>query len=666
MSDKICLPLRPDWMRRPYFGPERIEPKPGESQEAPPKGWVKDGMRCTALPGFLLEPTAGLFLVAGPRGIGKTSMVRHCLGTAARQDTGKRQNAADSQDVTYHLVDAADLGLYESVDAKRLERVLLEGLFRALCERLIEIEYRGRLFTNAATPWLRRLFSPLKWLSEHAGPKWLRSRFDELVKILERRLPPSEDKAEFWRDLYSLAERASADSHERRQEDGNTGSAEISGTLASHGIGFKGLGKWVRKRSTQSVWTNRTDALRAEFRALLLRHKNKDWPVLVLDEWDRFGDKHDNKVPSVEHALQALARLKSLLADYPAAVVVVGGEELYCRVRLATPSAQTPGAPSHESEIPLEEPSGYANIFNQRCFLSPLPAWADHNPAADNDAIEEEDREPLLYPYLLSLLDTEKIELTKEEEADARKLAYLLLLEVGPDPHGLKLWVGRNLSADGRCLAPPWDTHSEVKVLMSQVVAKELERWERRYGAILTAGPHRRLIWLRYLRERMFAYWRHVRPRGAELLCFPRIERHRTEIAPLEFLGQLEQSMEDRSAAPSGTAANADTSHWLSSAAMPPGRSDAHDSVQDFEERARLQRLDLDARLLGDLYNRVRRTCLERGRGEELAELVQIDESAGWEDWVRDGLFPWWPKRPDKTDLMRGMTCYDLRGLKQR
>ncbi len=80
-------------------------------------------MECTAaLEGFLNEPTAGLLLVAGLRGIGQTTFVRHWAHRLQRP---------------LHLVDAADLGLYQRLNGDNLERTLPVGLFRALCDPMI-------------------------------------------------------------------------------------------------------------------------------------------------------------------------------------------------------------------------------------------------------------------------------------------------------------------------------------------------------------------------------------------------------------------------------------------------------------------------------------------------------------------------------------------------
>jgi len=462
------------------------------------------------------------------------------------------------------------------------------------------------------------------------------------------------DNVPLWRDLYALAERGSADRYERTQAQDNSTATDLKG---SAGLGRQvGPGKlsakagrtesWVSKRSTQAVWTNRTDALRAELRGLWRRHAKAHWPILVLDEWDRFGTEEAGSVPTADEVLKALARLKSLLADYPAAVVVVAGEEIYRRVRAGAPMRPRAGDAMQGDDLPPEEPADYANLFNQRCFLSPLPAWS------------QDKQEPMLYPYLSSLLSNGPYQCDRNTVSC---LAELLLFEVGPNPHGVKLWVGRNLSPDGKSLEPPWDGHAEFKVLMSRVISAELARWEQDYGAVMTAGPYRRLIWLRYLRRRMFSYWSHARPKGNGSLCLPDLRCHQAELTPIEFLQSLEAAMDGPLDAP-GKREDAGTAGAKAPDGQ-PGTAGGATLTRGTRDRTQIQRLDLDARLLTGLKDEVRRVCFERGL--DTAKCVEDDETMPWDDWLDEGLLPWHPGGEDKADLLKGAVCYDLRVLVQ-
>ena len=69
-------------MERPYFGKDlsQILNPPNDDQGVRISGnWADLGTQCCTLASFLNNETGGLFLVAGPRGIGKTSLVRHML-----------------------------------------------------------------------------------------------------------------------------------------------------------------------------------------------------------------------------------------------------------------------------------------------------------------------------------------------------------------------------------------------------------------------------------------------------------------------------------------------------------------------------------------------------------------------------------------------------------
>ena len=135
------IPLQADWMSRPYFG--RHLPSSQDPQFKIGK-WAEDGMQCPTLRQFLESENGGLFLVAGPRGIGKTSLVRHTLNRWRDDEQIKEKSTP-----FYMVVDAADLGLYEPLSSEQLERILITGLLRTLQDCMIHKKKQAGLLRSA-------------------------------------------------------------------------------------------------------------------------------------------------------------------------------------------------------------------------------------------------------------------------------------------------------------------------------------------------------------------------------------------------------------------------------------------------------------------------------------------------------------------------------------
>jgi len=479
--------LKANWMDRPYFGTD---------EEA--KGNCSALMQCPTLGAFLNGKTGGLFLVSGDRGVGKSTLVRQLV------ETWKMGR----QEVPVVHADAADLGLYEPHEAKELERVLIKGLLRLLAEEMLTSDrpsgeprcWPGWMIWTWATAW--------DWAQE----QWQCLRRARALDnaLLQRRL-----KKRFGRELGRLLAKATATNY-RRTSSAEQGSEQgvQAKTDAKGGFGKLGLGLgWNKKRTLkeQLSWDNATDVLREEMRRLFETYRRLSWPLLVLDEWDRFADKPDaasesggsskpggspGHSPTFDEVLTALGRIKGLLADYPAPMVVVAGEALYRRV-LHT---------HHDLNLAGGQP--LSNIFNQKCFLAPLPAWEEGVVASN----------PLL-PYLRGIAQGG----TKEEAL--QPLADYLLFEVGLNPHAVKVFLGHYVSLrkndKGVRLRVPRNADTLLKEFLGRTLYLEWMEWEKAMGGVLPAEPFRRWCWFRYLRGRLWTYWRSPTSRKNGNFYFP-------------------------------------------------------------------------------------------------------------------------------------------------
>ncbi|MCP4701059.1 MAG: ATP-binding protein [Gammaproteobacteria bacterium] len=599
------LPLKSNWMERPYFGNdlsdilEGDQDEKGSSLSESMKNWTEEGMQCCALKSFLNNKTGGIFLVAGTRGIGKTSLVRHLLHQWRKEgaegikrkleELEKQGRAADKQRkekllqekerYTFQTVDAADLGLFETVDPKQLERVLVLGLLRTLQEAMIPLEKRATLW-SAVTP----------------------------------------DKNDtFYRDLVTLVLIASS---YKAQKEINVLDKDDSHVKGGAGIGLKlpyfHIGgdaekgrQWSEARNSQLSWSNSTDALHAELRALFKRHRDRAWPLLVLDEWDRFeeGDSVDvssgkkekesadtnnengtagqkekteksrqqerKAGPTVSDVLKALGRIKGLLADYPAPVIVISGEGIYKKVR------------RHKRNLAdtLWHEDVYSTIFSQQCFLSPMPFWLGN----ESDAVN-----PLL-PYL------RKITAQAAREIDLQDLADYLLMEIGPNPHTLKLFLAHYSTCNSLLFTLSKTQDTIVKIVMGQAIMDELQTWEKEYAGIVPAGPYQRLCWFRYLRDRLLRYWKCPASYDGKTLCLPKANTGQIP-NPLNLLIALEE----------GPLENTE------------------------DKNIHQQMMNIDLRLLNTFHKKL----VDRYGLEKVEELIGKEGEKSWSGWVDAGLIP--------------------------
>ena len=553
----LQLPLQPGWMERRYFGKDHPDGvfHPNGGQQPPAQrananaghgSWTRDGMACCALREFLDNHTGGTFLVAGPRGSGKTSLVRHALTqwrddgppqsqgwTAALKSWIRnpcRSNPAASEDKAtasdpvpteqaenapnprpdngparqFVIVDAADLGLFEPDNERTLERILITGLLRVIQEAMIPPDYRSGTGRQGSMPWRNK---------------------------------PSNQEKSFQQDLITVTELATAQESRLQRKLAQHDQQSLSGSAgfsikAKFGPSVQGKGGLAaNKRREQAAsrtwhlsWTNDTDAVRAQLRVLFRENRELSWPVLVLDEWDRFeddweqigkpeqngqgttGTEQAKKPPEdtqrrLDQVLKAMARLKGLLADYPAPVIVVGGTKLYGKVRRSRGSSQT--LTQHET------PS--ATVFTQQCFLS--PAGTDPEQAAG--------RNPLL-PYLECLILEKNVKPPPAKSlVDLQELADFLLFEVGPNPHSVKQFLAHFSLPDGNGLKLSWGLDARLKCVLGKTLVKELANWRGHYGSTISAGPYTRFLWLSYLRQRLWCYWSAPATRPGNLIGLP-------------------------------------------------------------------------------------------------------------------------------------------------
>jgi hypothetical protein len=469
--------LKSNWMERPYFP---LQDKNKENTDPNSEEHIKDNhkdnhvavMCCPMLLDFMSHHSGGIFLVAGTRGIGKTTLVRHTVEQWQKDST---------KNLPHNLVyfaDAADLGLYEAVATEHLERLLITGLLRILQEAVIPIEQRAGLWNNTET------------IDKHPH-------------------------LSFHRDLVALVLAATAANLEKKthhsgaHEEGIEGAGSLSAKIPaffSNLINFGVEGKvksareWSDGRSMQLVWHNSTDALRAELRALFYRHKTEQWPLLVIDEWDRFHEcpPKDTAYPTgahihcLEEILFVLSRLKSLLADYPAPIIIIGGEKLFSAVRHL----------EHKH-------SSYFNIFNQKCFLSPLPTWTQ----------KKKDKLNPVLPYLDKIIET------KTSTDIRRRLANYLLFEIGLNPHALKIFLGNYAyrREEKIHLHIPRTRNTILKEFLGETLQQQWSAWEEKFSGILPADPYRRWCWFRYLRSRLLRYWECGISYKENIFCVPYI-----------------------------------------------------------------------------------------------------------------------------------------------
>ena len=136
MADKITattdtntaeLTLDKDFLERRGFGSAR--PQPGKDHGPGPGCWAETAAHCSILRRFLDNQTGGVLLVAGPRGIGKTSIVRRELELWEK----KHGKAKRRRKCNWAMADAADLGMLEAgASTSDWERYLIRGILRAI------------------------------------------------------------------------------------------------------------------------------------------------------------------------------------------------------------------------------------------------------------------------------------------------------------------------------------------------------------------------------------------------------------------------------------------------------------------------------------------------------------------------------------------------------
>ncbi len=503
--------LKDNWMTRPYFGGNEPPDKPD---------WDQRGLGCQGLKPFLEQSgNPGMFLLAAPPGLGKSSLVRHlsCLPKVSvptsslpqilrdgiargwfgglrairwltESDIGTGFRLPDQPSVPPAWVDAGDLGLYESGTPDQIDRRMLAGILRSLAETMLPTRKYPR-------PWAPS--------SGFVGDKLLI-------------------------DILGLSHFAVADSFKTEQKMQRAGDVELSfsNKAMQHSLlPIVSKGRFNQKKHwhTHLEISNSTDAIRAEMRSLFLRNRDDSsrWPILVIDEWDRFDrpakpDAEDSSAgpetsvqgdtakqastiqthPSLEESLSALSRLKGLFADYPQPIVIVGGEELYNKVR------RPRGNTSPSGEMALLE-----TIFSHQCFLSPLPAWVSE-PEGDTGNTPA----PILRNYLCSLLNFDEAQ-TPDEALNTQALtinefSQFLLFEIGPNPHRLKKLLSHFIGKGDKAqyLIIHWDSNKLLKSMLGQAISDVLHYWEAG-GGIGETGGYTRWQWFTLLRSRAWAFW---------------------------------------------------------------------------------------------------------------------------------------------------------------
>lgn len=587
MAKRPDFLLHPDWMERPFFGRDFLyRDSRGWSQTT--GRWTDDGLGCLGLRPFLENQTGGLFLVAGPRGMGKTSLVRRVVREWEENGTPEEPHKSV-------FLNAADLGLLDQPKQEALERSMIAGLARALsvaihpgnpCNGREGAEPPSRMWRlflglSRICAWL---FPPANQRSKTCAVKL--SVLAELAEAEEASLK----KDLYWSLVNQLIQEASAKLGTKSDL------WEASGALA-----FKRSGEEKTNQQTSlKTHLNRTDLLRSTLRWILHYHPEVVWPVIVIDEWDRFPENQAEKTngssnPS-EDALLALSRLKSLLADYPAPIIIVSGVELYGLVKSSRQYTWSPAQPNPDDAHSKPRDS-YENIFQYLCFLAPpLPL-----------AQTQSEQSPLLAPYLQVLVETVGGDAACQQKA-LHQLSDFLLFHIGPNPHTMKQFLARFVQPvpdqDRYRLAIRWDRYAVLQMLFARAMLSVWRDWEREYFGFMAPDSLQRMLWFWYLYDRMQCYW-HARVTHLNNdLCLPYFPYDSHSPVPIRLLQALDP--------PSG---------------MEYGRYGASRSVNIPDE----ERQWVDSRLLHQFR-------MEISRHLSSSEEATAEEVETWNHWREEGL----------------------------
>ncbi|MBF0611615.1 MAG: hypothetical protein G8345_20115 [Magnetococcales bacterium] len=466
---EYTLTLKPNWMERRGFAAS-LEMSATDLATQQIGAWA-EGMGCLGLQSFLDNRTGGMFLVAGPRGMGKTSHVRNTI----RQ--WQKSHPCDYTPALF--LDASDLGVLDPYpNETELERRILTGLMRHLSNRAARTTPPIPTNPPSASWWQKQVPPP---------PPSLPSDLHDL----RDRIEASEAVATFLKDKS-----------EAENQDSKTNlAAEIKLAQQLKELFFApdvkaSAGKsWQKNRlSNKKIQEElrlktdrgRTDILRMEIKELFYRYPKETWPILVIDEWDRFQSGQEtsqDELSAVFPILKSLGRLKSLLNEYPSPVIIIGGPALYHVLR-------------HPDIDPKMSPERFGNIFQHRCFISPplpRPIMSKERPDANP-----------LRPYLNAMLEPTE----RPDEEQVRMLADLMLFETGPNPHGMKLFMTR--FCQGNIFRYHMSPYSACKALLARAACLEWQRWNQDYVSILSSGSYTRMNWLWYLLDRVRLFWKSV------------------------------------------------------------------------------------------------------------------------------------------------------------
>lgn len=460
MSDQAAprqIRLKDNFFVRPYTSPITTS---GDTPQQDSGLWSASSFVCPGLSNFLSNPKHnGLFLIAGPRGTGKTALARH----AASQ-------ATSSHSIAY--ADAEDIGLHHllKIEEKSVSSVALDAAM-----------LRGIVFM------LSRYF--------HKGDK--NKEIKTVLNTLEKQCMV---------DQYALT---NIEGYTRKAAAEAKGGINLNYLkILSSSLRAKISKHFSKSAQEKAVFNNNPDFLRLNLRSVFHDFGNDDWPILIIDELDRFITNRDDTVK----ILESINRMKGLLTDYPSAIVFISSEEIYQAIHHG-----------FEPTSYMDTPQ-LLSLFHHYCFLAPN--------------LEKKTRiNNPLKPFIQAWLES------MDSTIDLDEIADYILFETGANPLQAKKFLSQHISTQGdntSNLYLHWDASSHIKAALSRAVQTLSAKWITDYDLHTHSAYdwHRRF---RYLHSRARLYYELAKEfDGPNQYPIPFIKTQRIPFCPDRLLNYLD------------------------------------------------------------------------------------------------------------------------------